>query len=135
MIKSRIKKLIENSGYKRSFIADKLGVSVKQLGNYISGHSFIPMDKAYELSDLLKCSVDDLYERVHTEPLPQFFMHDPIEILQLSKRSYNALKRSGINTVQELLEKEDVIQLRGVGAVSTQEISEKINEVRKELKQ
>ncbi len=61
-IKSRIKELVEASGYKKSFIADKLGVSVKQLRNYESGHSLIPMDKAYILAGLLKVKVDDLYE-------------------------------------------------------------------------
>jgi DNA-binding XRE family transcriptional regulator len=64
MIKSRIKQLVENSGYKRSFIAEHLGVSKKQLGNYESGHSFVPMDKAYKLAKLLQCKVDDLYEDI-----------------------------------------------------------------------
>ncbi|MEK3855920.1 helix-turn-helix domain-containing protein [Cytobacillus sp. FSL H8-0458] len=62
-IKSRIKKLTDESGFKKSFIAEKLGVSVKQLRNYESGRSYIPMDKAYLLADLLGVKVDDLYER------------------------------------------------------------------------
>lgn len=63
MLKSRIKELVEESGYKRSFIADKLKVSVKQLRNYERGHSYVPMDKAYILADLLGVKVDDLYQR------------------------------------------------------------------------
>ena len=62
-MKSNIGKMIEDSGLKKSFIADKLGVSVKQLRNYEIGHSLIPIDKAYILADLLRCKVDDLYER------------------------------------------------------------------------
>ncbi|MEC1155016.1 helix-turn-helix domain-containing protein [Cytobacillus horneckiae] len=63
-IMSNIRKLTDQSGYKKSFIAEKLGVSVKQLRNYESGHSLIPIDKAYVLADLLKVKVDDLYERL-----------------------------------------------------------------------
>lgn len=63
MIISRIEKLIEESGLKKSFIADKLDVTVKQLRNYETGRSLIPIDKAYILADLLGVKVDDLYER------------------------------------------------------------------------
>ena len=60
---SRIEELIIKSGLKKSFIADKLEVSVKQLRNYETGHSLIPIDKAFILADLLKVKIDDLYER------------------------------------------------------------------------
>jgi transcriptional regulator with XRE-family HTH domain len=60
---SRIEELIIKSGLKKSFIADKLDVSVKQLRNYETGHSLIPIDKAFILADLLEVKIDDLYER------------------------------------------------------------------------
>lgn len=59
---SRIEELIIKSGLKKSFIADKLEVSVKQLRNYETGHSLIPIDKAFILADLLKVKVDELYD-------------------------------------------------------------------------
>lgn len=59
---SRIEELIIKSGLKKSFIADRLEVSVKQLRNYETGHSLIPIDKAFILADLLKVKVDELYE-------------------------------------------------------------------------
>lgn len=62
-MKSNIEKLIKASGLQKKFIAGKLGVSVHQLRNYETGHSFIPIDKGYILADLLGCKVDDLYER------------------------------------------------------------------------
>jgi transcriptional regulator with XRE-family HTH domain len=62
-MKSNIGKLIDNRGLKKKYIAEKLGVSVKQLRNYETGHSYIPMDKAFLLADLLGVKVDDLYER------------------------------------------------------------------------
>jgi len=58
---SNIKKLSDESGYKKKFIADKLNVSVKQYRNYETGHSLIPIDKAYILASLFNCKVDDLY--------------------------------------------------------------------------
>lgn len=62
MLKSDIKRLIEERGFKKSFVAEKLGISVKQLRNYETGHSLIPMDKAFKLAKLLEVKVDDLYE-------------------------------------------------------------------------
>lgn len=66
ILKSNIRELIVNSGYKRSFIADKLGITVKQLRNYETGHSLIPIDKAYLLVELLDngVKVDDLYDKI-----------------------------------------------------------------------
>ncbi|MEK4973234.1 helix-turn-helix transcriptional regulator [Niallia sp. FSL R7-0648] len=60
-LRSNIKKLGSESGYKKSYIAEKLNVSVKQYRNYETGHSLIPIDKAYILASLLNCKVDDLY--------------------------------------------------------------------------
>lgn len=62
-MKCRIEGMIKERGLKKGFIAEKLGISVKQLRNYETGHSYIPMDKAYILADLLGVKVDDLYER------------------------------------------------------------------------
>lgn len=63
MINPKIEELIKERGLMKSFVADKLKISVKQLRNYETGHSYIPMDKAYILADLLGVKVDDLYER------------------------------------------------------------------------
>ncbi len=51
-----------------------------------------------------------------------------IEELELSVRSSNALKRTGINTVSELISKreEDLNNLRNLGKVSIEEINEKV---------
>lgn len=64
-LKSNIGKLIEESGLRKKFIAEKLGVSVHQLRNYETGKSLIPMDKAYILIELLdNVNIGDLYERI-----------------------------------------------------------------------
>ncbi|KHD86387.1 hypothetical protein NG54_03510 [Heyndrickxia ginsengihumi] len=60
---SNIELLIKKSGYKKTFIADQLHVSVQQLRNYETGKSLIPIDKGYILADLLGVGIEDLYRR------------------------------------------------------------------------
>ncbi|HEY4554372.1 MAG TPA: helix-turn-helix transcriptional regulator [Bacillaceae bacterium] len=67
MFRSNIGKLIEESGLRKSFIAKKLEVNYRQLRNYETGHTPIPIYKAFMLADLLKVKVDDLYERVNED--------------------------------------------------------------------
>ncbi|BAS29061.1 DNA-directed RNA polymerase subunit alpha [Limnochorda pilosa] len=52
----------------------------------------------------------------------------PIEELDLSVRSYNCLKRAGINTVEDLTRKteEDMMKVRNLGKKSLQEVKEKL---------
>ena len=53
----------------------------------------------------------------------------PIEELELSVRSYNCLKRAGINSVWELTQKtdEDMMKVRNLGKKSLEEVKEKID--------
>lgn len=55
-----------------------------------------------------------------------------IEELDLSVRSYNCLKRAGINTVEELTLKseEDMMKVRNLGRKSLEEVQEKLEELR-----
>lgn len=59
-----------------------------------------------------------------------------IEELDLSVRSYNCLKRAGINTVQELSTKseEDMMKVRNLGRKSLDEIKSKMDELGLELR-
>ncbi len=54
-----------------------------------------------------------------------------IEELDLSVRSYNCLKRAGINTVQELAHKteEDMMKVRNLGRKSLEEVKAKLDEL------
>ncbi len=54
-----------------------------------------------------------------------------IEELDMSVRSYNCLKRAGINTVQELTQRteEDMMKVRNLGRKSLEEVVEKLNEL------
>lgn len=58
-------------------------------------------------------------------------MEMTIEELDLSVRSYNCLKRAGINSVQELTQKteEDMMKVRNLGRKSLEEVQEKLAEL------
>lgn len=55
----------------------------------------------------------------------------PIEELDLSVRSYNCLKRAGINTVEELIQRneEDMMKVRNLGKKSLEEVVNKLAEL------
>jgi DNA-directed RNA polymerase subunit alpha len=60
-----------------------------------------------------------------------------IEELDLSVRSYNCLKRAGINTVQELTQKteEEMMKVRNLGKKSLEEVNQKLAALGLSLKQ
>ncbi|KYH33663.1 DNA-directed RNA polymerase subunit alpha [Neomoorella mulderi] len=60
-----------------------------------------------------------------------------IEELDLSVRSYNCLKRAGINTVGELLQRteEDMMKVRNLGKKSLEEVTQKLAELGLSLRQ
>ena len=59
-----------------------------------------------------------------------------IEELDLSVRSYNCLKRAGINTVEDLANKteEDMMKVRNLGRKSLEEVLNKMTELGLKLK-
>jgi DNA-directed RNA polymerase subunit alpha len=60
-----------------------------------------------------------------------------IEELDLSVRSYNCLKRAGINTVGELINKteDDMMKVRNLGKKSLEEVQQKLDELNFALKE
>ena len=54
-----------------------------------------------------------------------------IDELELSVRSYNCLKRAGINTVEELCSRtsEDMMKVRNLGRKSLEEVLAKLKEL------
>lgn len=61
----------------------------------------------------------------------------PIEDLDLSVRSYNCLKREGVATVGELLDKtgQELLEIRNFGSKSVDEVTEKLAELGVALKE
>ena len=60
-----------------------------------------------------------------------------IDELELSVRSYNCLKRAGINTVEELINKtpEDMMKVRNLGRKSLDEVLAKLKDLNLELRE
>ncbi|EEG77775.1 DNA-directed RNA polymerase subunit alpha [Dethiobacter alkaliphilus] len=63
-------------------------------------------------------------------------MEMTIEELDLSVRSYNCLKRAGINTVQELVNKseDEMMKVRNLGKKSLEEVQHKLEELQLNLR-
>ena len=70
-------------------------------------------------------------ERKQEEDQKEKVLEMTIEELDLSVRSYNCLKRAGINTVQELANKteEDMMKVRNLGRKSLEEVKHKLEEL------
>ncbi len=66
-------------------------------------------------------------EETHKEKMLEM----TIEELDLSVRSYNCLKRAGINTVQELTNKTeaDMMKVRNLGRKSLEEVKNKLSDL------
>ncbi|ASN69145.1 hypothetical protein 7F23_32 [uncultured Caudovirales phage] len=61
MLRSRIGELLRVSKYRREHIIKVLGISPNTLTNWVTGKTYPTMDKAFILSKLLDCKLEDLY--------------------------------------------------------------------------
>lgn len=79
-------------------------------------------------------TVDIMVEKQDNEK--EKVMEMNIDELELSVRSYNCLKRAGINTVEELCNRtsEDMMKVRNLGRKSLEEVLAKLNELGLHLK-
>ncbi|NLC68264.1 MAG: DNA-directed RNA polymerase subunit alpha [Clostridiaceae bacterium] len=88
------------------------------------------------LSEHLNLFIDLSEQAKHTEIMvekeetkKEKVLEMTIEELDLSVRSYNCLKRAGINTVEDLISKteEDMMKVRNLGRKSLEEVLSKLN--------
>ena len=58
-------------------------------------------------------------------------LETPIEEIEFSVRAYNCLKRAGINTMQDLIDKKEVevTKIRNLGKKSLKEVIDKVKEM------
>lgn len=89
---------------------------------------FVDLSENARLVDVIVESTTDEKEKV---------LEMNIDELELSVRSYNCLKRAGINTVQELINKtpEDMMKVRNLGRKSLDEVLAKLKELGLSLNQ
>ena len=99
---------------------DAVSLAAKVLSEHLS--LFI------DLSETTK-DVSVIVEREESEKEKVLVMN--IDELELSVRSYNCLKRAGINTVEELCSKtsEDMMKVRNLGRKSLEEVLAKLKEL------
>ena len=81
-----------------------------------------PFNVAITVSGFMIEKEDDEKEKV---------LEMSIDELELSVRSYNCLKRAGINTVEELTNRtsEDMMKVRNLGRKSLEEVLAKLDEL------
>ena len=58
-------------------------------------------------------------------------LETPIEEVEFSVRAYNCLKRAGIHTIQDLVDKKEVevTKIRNLGKKSLKEVLDKVDEL------
>lgn len=80
--------------------------------------------------------IDVVPQATVEQPETNKILEMTIEELDLSVRSYNCLKRAGINSVEELIQKgeEDMMKVRNLGKKSLEEVEQKLAELQLNLK-
>jgi DNA-directed RNA polymerase subunit alpha len=86
------------------------------------------LDVLVELSEL---AMNDTFMSEHQYTQNAQILELPIEDLDLSVRSYNCLKRAGINSVDELTQKteEDMMKVRNLGKKSLKEVKLRLEDL------
>ena len=99
---------------------EAVSLAAKVLSEHLS--LFIDLSENARTAEVMVEKEDDGKEKV---------LEMSIDELELSVRSYNCLKRAGINTVQELTNKtpEDMMKVRNLGRKSLEEVLAKLKEL------
>lgn len=99
---------------------EAVSLAAKVLSEHLS--LFIDLSENAKTAEIMVEKEDDEKEKV---------LEMSIDELELSVRSYNCLKRAGINTVEELTNKtsEDMMKVRNLGRKSLEEVLAKLKEL------
>ena len=99
---------------------EAVSLAAKVLSEHLS--LFIDLSEAAQQADVMIEKEDNAKEKV---------LEMNIDELELSVRSYNCLKRAGINTVEELCNKtsDDMMKVRNLGRKSLEEVLAKLKEL------
>jgi DNA-directed RNA polymerase subunit alpha len=105
------------------------GDAVARAGNVIDEHMMLFVDQAtadFSEEGIFAAAVDE----------SEGVLDTPIEELDLSVRSYNCLKRQGVNTIGQLVEcsEQDLLNIRNFGAKSIEEVKDKLQSMTLGLK-
>ena len=99
---------------------EAVSLAAKILSEHLA--AFIDLSEAAQTAEVMMEPQSDGYEKV---------LEMNIDELELSVRSYNCLKRAGINTVEELCSKtpDDMMKVRNLGRKSLEEVLAKLKEL------
>ena len=132
---------VENTRVGNSIDYDKLTIKVKTNGT-IAAQEAISL-AAKVLNEHLKLFIEMSDEAKNTEIMveraevkKEKVLEMTIEELDLSVRSFNCLKRAGIDTVEDLIDRseEDMMKVRNLGRKSLEEVIQKLNSLNLSLK-
>jgi len=110
-----------------SLVPDEaVSLAAKVLSEHLS--LFVDLSENAQRAEVMSVKEDDKKEKV---------LEMSIDELELSVRSYNCLKRAGINTVQELTNKtpDEMMKVRNLGRKSLEEVLAKLKELDLQLNQ
>jgi DNA-directed RNA polymerase subunit alpha len=104
---------------------DAVSLAAKVLSEHLN--TFIDLSESAQRAEIMVEPVNNEHDRV---------LEMNIDELELSVRSFNCLKRAGINTVEELTNKtaEDMMKVRNLGKKSLEEVTQKLHELGLEFK-
>ena len=99
---------------------EAVSLAAKVLSEHLN--LFIDLSEAAQQADVMIEKADDAKEKV---------LEMNIDELELSVRSFNCLKRAGINTVEELTNRtpEDMMKVRNLGRKSLDEVKKKLSDL------
>lgn len=99
---------------------EAVSLAAKVLSEHLN--SFIDLSESAKSAEVMAEPVNNEKEKV---------LEMSIDELELSVRSYNCLKRAGINTVEELTNRtsEDMMKVRNLGRKSLEEVLSKLKEL------
>lgn len=131
---------VENTRVGQRTDFDKLILTVETNG------SLTPDEAVSVASKIINEHMNLFIDRAPEEAAGEVFAPDetekakvldsPIEELELSVRSYNCLKKEGVNTLEQLISRTEVelLNIRNFGAKSIEEIKNKLKELELSLK-
>jgi len=125
----RVNYTVENTRVGQSSDFDKLTLDVWTNGSITPQESVSLAAKI--MTEHLNIFVSLTDEAQNAEIMKEKVLEMSIEELDLSVRSYNCLKRAGINSVQELADKSeaDMMKVRNLGRKSLEEVKYKLEDL------
>ena len=127
MLRGLVTYLLENGKLETTYTRAKeaLSLGAKILNEHLN--LFVDMSEDAKNEDIMVEREDTKKERV---------LEMTIEELDLSVRSFNCLKRAGIDNVEDLINRteEDMIKVRNLGRKSLEEVIQKLHSLGLDLK-